>query len=174
MGDRELRTPRLILEPLRVEHAEEMWPVLDDPGLHAFTGGRPATREALIDRYARQVTGRAPDGRARWLNWIVRRRGDRVALGFVQATVTEGPPRQAELAWTIAAAFQGNGYAREAAAAIAGALAGDGIERLQAHIHPRHRASIAVARSLGLAPGEARGDGEIRWTGSATAPPARP
>jgi hypothetical protein len=34
-----LSTERLLLEPLRVEHAEEMAPLLDDRRLHAFTGG---------------------------------------------------------------------------------------------------------------------------------------
>ena len=38
-----LQTERLALEPLRVHHAEEMAPLLDDARLFAFTGGRPVT-----------------------------------------------------------------------------------------------------------------------------------
>ena len=34
-------TSRLILLPLRPEHAEEMAGVLADPALHAFIGGAP-------------------------------------------------------------------------------------------------------------------------------------
>jgi RimJ/RimL family protein N-acetyltransferase len=37
-----LRTERLSLEPLRLDHADEMAPLLDDPRLFAFTGGSPA------------------------------------------------------------------------------------------------------------------------------------
>ncbi|HEX6920146.1 MAG TPA: GNAT family N-acetyltransferase, partial [Actinomycetes bacterium] len=37
-----LGTRRLTLEPLRVEHADELAPVLDDRGLHTYTGGAPA------------------------------------------------------------------------------------------------------------------------------------
>ena len=40
-----------------------------------------------------------------------------------------------------------------------------GVELVTAHIHPEHTASIAVARHLGLAAGETRSDGEIRWGG---------
>ena len=36
-----LESERLVLEPLRVEHAEELAPLLDDPRLHEFIGGDP-------------------------------------------------------------------------------------------------------------------------------------
>lgn len=42
-----LAGPRLDLEPLRVEHAKEMAPLLDEPGLHVFTGGEPASLPEL-------------------------------------------------------------------------------------------------------------------------------
>jgi RimJ/RimL family protein N-acetyltransferase len=38
-----IETARLVLEPLRIEHAEPMAIVLADPQLHAFIGGAPAT-----------------------------------------------------------------------------------------------------------------------------------
>jgi len=43
MADRpRLEGDRLVLEPLRVEHAQEMAVVLDDMALHTFTSGEPA------------------------------------------------------------------------------------------------------------------------------------
>ena len=48
-----------MLEPLAVDHADELAPVADPP-LHAFTGGAPATAGELRDRYARQAAGRSP------------------------------------------------------------------------------------------------------------------
>lgn len=87
--DIELLTgPSLDLEPLTVEHADEMHALLDDPTLHTFTGGQPADVHELRARYARQVLGRSPDGSQRWLNWIVRHRGTGRAVGTVQATAT--------------------------------------------------------------------------------------
>ncbi len=110
---------RLELEPLRVEHAQEMAPLLDDPGLHTYIGGRPATLAQLQERYRRQVVGRSPAGSQLWLNWVARRREDARAVGTVQATVTDGAAGQdgptAEVAWVVATAYQGQGYAREAA-----------------------------------------------------------
>lgn len=162
----ELRTERLVLEPLTVAHAEEMAPLLDDPALHAFTGGRPARLGELRDRYARQARGRSPDGTERWLNWIVRLERTGEPVGAVQATVTasdHGGSSGAELAWVIAAAHQRCGYAREAAAGMARWLREQGVSVLAANIHPRHEASIQVARALGLAPTGEIVDGEVRW-----------
>jgi hypothetical protein len=106
-----LCSERLVLEPLRVEHADEMAPLLDDPTLHTFTGGKPATLEELRSRYARQVVGQPPDGSQHWLNWIVRRRDDGQAVGFVQATISEqNGDLTADVAWVVAVSQQRSGY----------------------------------------------------------------
>ena len=159
-----LETERLALDPLRVEDAGELAPLLDDPGLHTFIGGAPATVDELRERYRRQVAGWSPDGSRRWLNWVVRRRDPEAAVGTVQATVGvhDGAP-VAEVAWVVAAPHQGRGYAREAAAGMVGWLAGHGVELVVAHVHPEHGASIAVARAIGLRPTARMHDGEVRW-----------
>jgi RimJ/RimL family protein N-acetyltransferase len=169
---RTLGTERLALEPLRVDHAEEMAPLLADAQLYAFTGGRPPSLDDLRARYERQVAGRSPDGVERWLNWIARRHEDGLAVGFVQASASEDPePVTAVLAWVVGVGFQRRGYAREAAGASMAWLQGAGVRRFVAYIHPEHRASMAVARALGLSPTDALVDGEVVWeseTGSAT------
>jgi RimJ/RimL family protein N-acetyltransferase len=162
-----LETDRLTLEPLRVEHADELARVLDDPELYRFTGGDPPTAAALRARFERQVNGESPDGRDRWLNWVVRERATVRALGTVQATVKPGRNANAtpiaDLAWVIGTGHQGNGFAKEAAACMADWLRTQGIGTLRAHIHPGHLASIRVAEALGLEPTGAIVDGERRW-----------
>jgi RimJ/RimL family protein N-acetyltransferase len=151
-----IETARLLLAPLRAEDANEMSVLLDDVSLHEFTGGRPATADQLRTRYGAGDRG--------WLNWVVRLRAGGEAVGTVQATLAREEGRLcATLAWVIAGGHQGNGYAREAAAAMAAWLRRHGTEVLVAHVHPGHEASIAVARHLGLMPGDAGEDGEIRW-----------
>jgi RimJ/RimL family protein N-acetyltransferase len=157
---------RLDLEPLRVEHARELAAVLADPALHAFIGGQPSSESELAARYARQAAGRSPDGRQGWLNWVVRGRETREAVGTVQATIFDGEDgRSAELAWVIATMHQGQGLASEAATAARDWLRARGIEVFVAHIHPDHVASGAVARRLGLEATDRRQDGEVRWVG---------
>lgn len=159
LGGRQVR-----LEPLRVEHAQEMAPLLDDPNLHTFIGGAPANLLELQQRYRRQVSGRAPDGSQVWLNWVVRRLNDGRAIGTVQATVAEEAGELvAEVAWVVATAQQGRGYAREAAQVMVAWLRQQGAGRVVAHVHPQHDASAAVARAVGLTPSGRVVDGEARW-----------
>jgi enoyl-CoA hydratase/carnithine racemase/RimJ/RimL family protein N-acetyltransferase len=159
-----LESDRLVLEPLRVEHADELAPLLDDQKLHEFIGGRPASAQELRERFERQTRGHSPDGREHWLNWVVRLKNTGAAVGTAQATVCSddrGPT--ADLAWVIATAHQGQGLAKEAAGLVAGWLRARGVDRLGARIHPDHEASAAVARSIGLAPTTTWVDGETRW-----------
>lgn len=152
------------LEPLRVEHAEELAPLLDDAELHKFTGGEPAGLEDLRGQYRHRVGGWSAARSQRWLNWVVRRCDDGRAVGTVQATVTaEAGQLIAEVAWVIGTAHQGRGYARAAARMMVAWLYQRGISTVIAHVHPRHEASAAVARALHLTPTAVVKDGEVRW-----------
>jgi RimJ/RimL family protein N-acetyltransferase len=157
-------TDRLVLQPLRVQHAAEMVSVLGDRALYTFTGGEPPALPELEARFARQAAGRSPDGAAGWLNWVIRHRRLDVLVGTVQATVTrESVAMSAAIAWTVALAHQRHGYATEAAAAMTQWLRRQGVVTFMAHIRPEHEASIGVARRLGLVATGLIVDGEMRW-----------
>jgi RimJ/RimL family protein N-acetyltransferase len=158
-----LTTQRLVLEPLRPDHARELALVLGDPALHAFIGGEPASEAELRERFTRQAAGRSPDGAQGWLNWVAR---DRATEGTIQATISDTEAgRSAALGWVVATSRQGEGLATEAAGAATDWLRDHGVSHFAAHIHPDHAASAAVARHLGLAATDERHNGEIRWVG---------
>lgn len=158
-----IRTPRLDLEPLRIEHADEAAPIFDDASLHRYIGGSPASAEQLRSRYERQVVGQSADGTQAWLNWMLRRLDTTELIGTVQATISY-LEETAELAWVIATDHQGHGYAREAAAALVAWLEQHRVSELVAHVHPDHGASAGVARAIGLRRTPAIVDGEERWS----------
>jgi RimJ/RimL family protein N-acetyltransferase len=162
---RPIATDRLLLEPLRTEHAVELAPLLEDAALYTFTGDEPPSLDELRERYERQVRG-PDDPSKRWLNWIVRDRATGEALGYVQATV-DGHEATADVAWVIGAPHQGRGYAREAAGAMLERLRETGVLRFTAHIHPEHTASARVAAAIGLVTTDDVVDGEVRWEGAA-------
>ena len=138
--------------------------VLDDERLYLFTGGKSLSREELQARYAAQASGHSPDGTSGWLTWICREQSTLEAVGYLQATITGARQRlSAEMAWVIATSRQGRGYATEAASGVAEWLRERRIVDLAALIHPEHRASIGVARRLGLSPTATMSDGEVRW-----------
>ena len=162
-----LTTQRLVLEPLRPDHARELAPVLADPALHAFIGGEPASEAELRERFTRQAAGRSPDGAQGWLNWVARDRATDAPVGTIQATVSDTEAgRGAALAWVVATSRQGEGLATEAARAARDWLRAQGVTRFVAYVHPDHGASAAVAAHLGLAATGERRDGEVRWVGS--------
>jgi RimJ/RimL family protein N-acetyltransferase len=156
-------THRLLLSPLQVDDADEMVDVLADPALHEFTGGEPATLDDLRGRYRSWVAGSGRDTE-RWLNWIVRHRGDGEAIGTVQATVMNPDDDPvAFVAWTIGVRWQRQGYATEATVALVEWLGDHGVGAIVAHIHPDHSASAIVARRAGLRPTSEVVDGEVEW-----------
>jgi RimJ/RimL family protein N-acetyltransferase len=159
-----LRTDRLSLEPLAVEHASEMVAALAPRDLYRFTGGEPPTLEELEERYHRQSRGRSEDGRAGWSNWVIRSARGGPAVGFVQATLTrEDAGLVADLAWLVTTSEQGRGFAGEAASAVVTWLTSMGVGCLRAFVHPDHTASARTARRLGLVPTTTLVDGEILW-----------
>jgi RimJ/RimL family protein N-acetyltransferase len=137
--------------------------VLSDPSLYTYTGGEPPTVEALEARYRRQLAGSGHSDE-QWLNWVVEHDGDLV--GYVQATVSGST---AEIAWVIGTAWQGRGFAKEAAQGLVTWLRAHDTARIVAHIHPDHAASAAVATAVGLACTDVLEDGEYLWS---TAGPA--
>ncbi|WP_199711046.1 GNAT family N-acetyltransferase [Tessaracoccus antarcticus] len=164
----------LTLEPLRVEHAQEMAPALDDVALHTFIGGEPATLDQLRQIYTLQVGGASPDGTELWFNWVMRRSDTREAAGYVQATITqENGVSVAEIAWVVARAHQSRGLARQAATAMTDWLRSAGVGRVVAHIHPEHVASNAIATAVGLHPTSTLVNGEVRWTSGDQSPRPR-
>lgn len=155
-----LRTDRLDLLPLRVEHAEEMAAVLADPALHHFIGGEPLSPDGLRARYERLVAG-SGNPAVSWCNWVLRLRAGSCLVGTVQATITADGT--AEIAWVIGTPWQRRGLASEAARGLVAWLEQGPVHTVVAHVHPAHRASATVAAAAGLTPTEEWQDGEVRW-----------
>nr|SBO99587.1 putative acetyltransferase [Nonomuraea gerenzanensis] len=150
--------------------------VLNAPTLYTYTGGSAPTLDELRARYTRQTIGHSPDGTQEWHNWILRKKPDNQAIGFVQATIMNNG-HQAEVAWVIGEPWQGHGYASEAAQTLINHLRTTGVTTIQAHIHPSHTASATVARNAGLLPTDTFEDGEQLWQhplDNTPQPPTRP
>ncbi|MEV0084606.1 GNAT family N-acetyltransferase [Saccharopolyspora sp. NPDC050642] len=158
-----VRTERLDLMPLRIDHAAEMSSVLGDPELYAFIGGAPLTPEELRTRYERMLAG-PPDPEVSWCNWVIRLSGEEILVGTVQATLSPAYPGPiAEIAWIVGTDWQQRGIATEAARGLVDWLRRKPVRAVLAHIHPDHQASAAVATAAGLRPTDQWHDGELTW-----------
>jgi RimJ/RimL family protein N-acetyltransferase len=157
-----ITTPRLRLDPLQPGDADAMMTALDDERIHEFIGGEPLSLEQLRARYVRLAAGRSSDGAELWFNWIVRRVSGGAPIGTMQATVLADGTR-ADIAWIVGTAWQGHGFASEAAGAVVEWLAAAGVATVRALVHADHHASAAVAARAGLTRSGELVDGEVVW-----------
>jgi RimJ/RimL family protein N-acetyltransferase len=145
-----LQTPRLDLEPVRPDHAQEVWTQLDDERMwRYFPALRPATVDDLRALYEKWTRG-SHTLNEMWHNWLCRDRASKSLIGGMQTTVF---PREAVcyIAYAIYPAHQRQGYAREAAqAVIAYVKESYGVERVFAEMDTRNEPSYRLAESLGF------------------------
>jgi len=143
-----LQTARLRLEPLARGHAEALFAPLADHALYAYIAEEPPPDlDALRARFVRWEARRSPDGREAWLNWAVRTQADARAIGYVQATVRDDGT--ADVAYVLGRAAWGQGYGREAVAAMLAHLT-PGVATFVATVDTRNRPSIALLEALGF------------------------
>jgi len=107
------------LEPLGIDHADEMVPLLEDPALHTFIGGKRATLQELRSRYTEQTEGQPPEGRKTGSTGscvVARTAGGRLRAGHHREQNGE---LTADGAWVVAVAQHRAGYVREVAQLLA-------------------------------------------------------
>ena len=153
-------TARLRLVPQTAAHAKALFAILCDAELHRYTGNNPPVSEVLLRQWFSRLEARqSPDGKEAWLNWVVMVEGS-IAIGYVQATVTDN---RCYVAWVIGTDWQCKGYATEAILEINHWLSSNGINPILACIHPDNVASQGVARNVGMRITQEVIDGEQLW-----------
>lgn len=157
-----IETARLRLERIEPDDADELAPVLADPALYRFIGGKPPAVDVLRARFERWSVGHSADGTEEWRNWMIRESAGGHAVGTMQATIVEDGTA-AWIAWLIGVPWQGRGFATEAANALVVWLEARGVHTVRADIHPDHAASEAVARRIGLIPTDQVVGSERTW-----------
>ena len=139
----------LVLEPLTVAHAPEMFEVLCDPLTHQYLDQPPPPSVDHLRAVYRQLeTRKSPDGRQLWLNWVVRLPGQ-PPMGYVQATVmSQG---RAWVAYLLASKHWGQGHAHTAMLAMLDHLGqACGVGLYMATVEAGNQRSIRLLERLGF------------------------
>ncbi len=138
----------LTLEPQVAAHAAEMFTVLRDPALYEFENEPPQTLSELEQSFAAREGRRSPNGRERWLDWVVRLEGVGL-IGSVQASIDARG--SAAIAYELHSAYWGRGLARRAVEAMIAELVGQhGVRRLTAVLKQRNQRSLRLLQRLGF------------------------
>ena len=140
----------VVLHPLRVAHADILFPILSDPELWQFTDSTsPETVEALRRRYLRLESRRGPDGEQHWLNWAIEESASSRVVGFVQATVHDSRA-VADIAYVLGRLFWGKGLATSSVRTMLAFLGTAGVRKFQATVDSKNLPSIRLLERLGF------------------------
>ena len=144
-----LITRRLLLDPIKADHASLLFQGLRDERIYRFIPQKPPVSvKALRRRFVTWSRRVSPDGRSIWLNWALQRRiGKNEYVGFCQATIPPG--KSALIAYVIFPQFWGLGLATEAVNAMIRFLFNNfEIHDIKAHVEERNIPSRKVLEKL--------------------------
>lgn len=163
-GFTELTGPRLTLRRFRAADAPAFAAYRSVPEVARYQSWDAPFPVAAAEEAIGEMLASHPDTAGEWFQFAAVLRGagpdggGGELIGDCAACPDAGDPRQAEIGFTIAPAFQGKGYATEAAGLLLGYLFGARRKhRVTANCDARNLASAAVLERLGL-----RREGHLR------------
>jgi RimJ/RimL family protein N-acetyltransferase len=146
-----LVTPRLVLAPLTLEDAAQLFAYRSLPEVSRFQFFEPRS----LDDAEAFIRDAAESG---WCELGMHIDSGSTLVGDLGFRLSDDPSPQAEIGVTLAPQYQGSGLALEAIRALLGYLFAElGVHRAFASIDPRNEPSLALFARLGM-----RQEGHLR------------
>jgi RimJ/RimL family protein N-acetyltransferase len=147
-----LETDRLVLRPFTPDDVDHLLALDNDPDVMRFiNGGRPTSREAILERILPRLLHDHPCFGTRGY-WAAQEKDTEVFLGWFEfRPLNEDKPAVVELGYRLNKAAWGRGYATEGARALIDkGFTQFGVERVTANTMTVNRASRRVMEKSGL------------------------
>ena len=143
-----IQTPRLVLEPIAVEHAKLLYESLQNLALYRHIPFEPPqSTEALAERYQRWSAGQSHDGQEVWLNYAIYWQKEKEYVGTLQATIEK--KGKTYIAYEVFPPYWRRGIAREAVSTLVAYLfVAYAVQTVSAHIDTRNKASLGLLKAL--------------------------
>lgn len=143
-----LTTKRLLLEPIALRHAANLFPLLQDERIYRYIPQNPPISiKSLEKRYQKLESSLSPDRQEAWLNWAIRLKNIPEYIGRVEASVCID--HTAIIAYELAPTYWNQGYATEACQQIVSILFVDYlVKKVKAQVDTRNQASIRLLERL--------------------------
>jgi RimJ/RimL family protein N-acetyltransferase len=143
-----LETDRLLLRRFRADDAPAVAAYRSEPDVARYQGWDAPFPLDAAERFVAAVAERDPRDEG-WFQYAIERRADGALIGDVGVNRRDGG-RQAELGFTLATAFQRQGYAAEAVRRVVDhLLVEEGLHRLHAALDARNDRSARLLERLG-------------------------
>jgi aminoglycoside 6'-N-acetyltransferase len=145
-----LVTQRLVLRRSLPEDAPAISAYRSDPAVHIHQGWERTDHDGVHEDIV-EMLDRVPGEPGGWVQLSVEERATGRLVGDVGMSLAEGEPGVIKVGYTMAPAFQGNGYATEAVRALVGyAFDTLGAEVVRAYASADNAPSIRVAEKVGM------------------------
>lgn len=143
-----IRTERLLLEPLTVDHTDLLVELDSDPEVLRFIFGRALTRSEVIETWMPKRTRADADSRGIgfWVGWAAN-----AFVGWWCLSVDDSDPSAAELGYRLPQQAWGHGYATEGGRALVEhGFGGVGLQLIWGETMAVNHASRRVLSKCGL------------------------
>ena len=141
---------RIRLDLLRDDDFEPLYEMQSDPVVCRYLLYEPRSREKVAEVLTRDAAATRLAKPGDYLQPAIRDSDGRF-VGTMYFELKSVDDRTAEIGWLVGPAFQGRGYAREAAAMLLDLAFGElGLHRVIAELDPRNTASVRVCERLGM------------------------
>jgi len=141
-------TGHLEIEPLALQHVEQIFDALDFDSIYEFINSSPRPRDVgqMVARIKRLNAGPNPKSGQRWFNFTMFLNAE--VIGQLQATVVGS---SAEIGYVLSPLFSGKGYATTGVRWLMEHLSMTGqIAEFWASVDPRNLKSIQLLRRCGF------------------------
>lgn len=146
-----ISTPRLVLNPVQVDDAEDQV-VAVRSSLEELGRWMPWAQQeqTLLEAERNLSTGNARFYADEGYDWVIRAAATNDFLGRVSLFAIDSAVPKGELGYWLATKMTGRGYMREAVQAVVDAALATGYRRLEIRCDSRNSRSIAVAEASGF------------------------
>jgi RimJ/RimL family protein N-acetyltransferase len=147
-----LSTERLVLRSFLPRDVDDVLAYRSQPDVVRYIPGEPKTREQVVDMVAHSATAGLIDDKRTHITLAVDLDGRVVGDVMLALNGLDGSDgKQVELGWVFTPDVQGQGYATEAARALAEiAFSEIGAHRVWAQLEPENTASSRICERLGM------------------------
>ena len=143
-----LETERLRLEPLTVDDAAQLFPIMGDPEVMAYWDVAEIDDPDIVSQIIANQVDEMAHGRA--LYWAMRPLGSREFLGSCDLADIDRWHRRAEVGFMLGREAWGHGYAQEAMQSVIAFAGANGLRKLAARTHLGNRRSEVLLQKLGF------------------------
>jgi [ribosomal protein S5]-alanine N-acetyltransferase len=142
-----LETERFVIRQWNLDDAKELFNIMSDSRVHAFTGDKPWTKERAI-RYIQLMLDKNFTTLEVFHGACVLK-SDQSIIGYTG--LNPYLPKQPELEWQFGVPFWGKGYATEIGkAVIKAAFESTNIESIFGMVNPQNLGSMRVMEKIGM------------------------